>query len=98
MTDRGPDESEIARWAELGEPFSGDLMKAINNHRREVPPGAVFFSMAQILAYFMEVQTNSPEESREYQDSAHKLIDHGFKHARKLHESDTLSKMFPVVQ
>ena len=102
MSDQGPDESEIeseiAYWTKQGEPFSEDLVEIINKHRREVPLGAVFFSMTHLLAFYMEVQATNSEESKEFQTSAHRLIDAGFKQARKYHENGTLSKMFPIVQ
>ncbi len=98
MSDQGPDESEIAYWAEQGEPFSKDLVEIINKHRREVPLGAVFFSMAYVLAFYMEVQARNPEESKAFQVSAHRLIDAGFEQARKYHAKGTLDKMFPTVQ
>ena len=98
MSDHGPDESEVAYWTEQGEPFSEDLVEIINKHRREVPVGAVFFSMAYLLAFYMEVQASNSKESKEYQTSAYRLIDAGFKQARKYHANGTLSKMFPTVQ
>ena len=98
MSDQGLDESEIAYWAEQGEPFSADLVEIINKHRREVPLGAVFFSMAYVLAFFMEVQAKNPKESKAYQVSARRLIAAGFKQARKYHAKGTLDKMFPTVQ
>ena len=98
MSDQGPDESEIAFWEEQGAPFSEDLVEIINKHRREVPLGAVFFSMAHFLAFYMEVQAENPEESKAFEASAHRLIDTGFEYARKAHAKGTLDKMFPTVQ
>ena len=102
MSDQEPDESEIeseiAFWTEQGEPFSEDLVEIINKHRREVPLGAVFFSMAYVLAFYMEVQAKNPEESKACEVSARRLIDAGFKQARKYHANGTLDKMFPTVQ
>ncbi len=97
MSDQGPDESESAFW-EQGEPFSEDLVEIINKHRREVPLGAVFFSMAHFLARYMEVQTKNPEESKAIEAFAHRLIDTGFEYARKEHAKGNLTKMFPIVQ
>ncbi len=98
MSEQEPDEIDLNQWQEQAAPFVDDLMKTVNKHMRELPLGAITFSMIRFLTLYNQVHAKEPEESKAFQAWLHVLVDALCDDAREKHKQGDLRSMFAPLQ